>query len=105
MRMGTRFYSSARFLPESVSITPYFGHDHTDNHPETRVTHGLNFASTDDMRGFFHLAFIVSAFDSVDIRKAGIVLDAIEIGNEPDAYGTTSLVRNSSYDSPKYVTE
>ncbi|KAJ2921628.1 hypothetical protein H1R20_g15468, partial [Candolleomyces eurysporus] len=88
MRVGTRFYSSARFLPE-----------------KTQVVHGLNFASTDDMRGFFHLASIVNAFTSAEIRKAGIVLDAIEIGNEPDAYGTTSTLRNSSYDSSKYVTE
>ncbi|RXW18138.1 hypothetical protein EST38_g7719 [Candolleomyces aberdarensis] len=88
MRVGTRFYSSARFLPE-----------------KTRVVHGLNFASTDDMRGFFHLASIVNAFTSAEIRKAGIVLDAIEIGNEPDAYGTTSTLRNSSYDSSEYVTE
>jgi hypothetical protein len=57
------------------------------------------------MRGFFHLAFIVSAFDSADIRKAGIVLDAIEIGNEPDAYGTRSVMRNASYDGSQYVAE
>lgn len=86
MKVGPNFYSSARFLPEG-----------------TRVVHGLNFASTDDLRGLLHLTGIISAYRSSPIQNAGVKLDAIEIGNEPNLYDTTS--RASGYSASHYVKE
>lgn len=47
---------------------------------------------------------IVNAFSSSSIKKAGIQLEALEVGNEPDLYRVLGA-RNSTYDSISYVSE
>ncbi|KAF6757178.1 hypothetical protein DFP72DRAFT_248807 [Ephemerocybe angulata] len=87
MRVGPSFFLSAKFLPE-----------------DTRVIHGLNFASADDLRGLFHLAAIANAFTAPSIKNARVTLEAIEVGNEPDRYGRLDA-RMPTYDGTQYVKE
>lgn len=87
MWIGGDFYAVAKFLPEN-----------------TRLTHALNFASVDDLRGFWQLATIVTTFDSTDMKKAKVTLDAIEVGNEPDMYGHNGA-KPSKYGVSEYLSE
>ena len=72
--------------------------------PDTRLIHGLNFASIDDLRGFWQLAAIITTFDSTDMKKAKVTLDAIEVGNEPDMYGVKGP-KPSRYGVIEYLKE
>ena len=47
---------------------------------------------------------LVKVFKSSSIKKAGIVLEAIEIGNEPDLYFHNGA-RPKDYTLKQYVTE
>ncbi|KAJ3546313.1 hypothetical protein NMY22_g2103 [Coprinellus aureogranulatus] len=87
MWIGGDFYAAAKFLPE-----------------HTRLVHGLNFASTDDLRGFWQLAAIITTFDSRDMKRAGVILDAIEVGNEPDMYAVRGP-KPSNYDVYTFLGE
>lgn len=47
---------------------------------------------------------IIKAFSSPSIKNAGIVLEAIEVGNEPDLYPYNGG-RHSPYTTRQYVSE
>lgn len=52
----------------------------------THVTWGLNFRSGNVSNAIAEAHSITRAFASQEIREANIVLDLIEVGNEPDFY-------------------
>lgn len=47
---------------------------------------------------------IIAAFNSAAVKKAEIVLDDIEIGNEPDLYAGNGL-RGSDWSVSQYYTQ
>lgn len=71
---------------------------------DTHVIWGLNLGQNNVTAAFLEAKSLVKAFASSDITGAGIVLDAIEIGNEADLYKNNGL-RASSYSSTQYVKE
>ncbi|KAG6900580.1 hypothetical protein C0993_008297 [Termitomyces sp. T159_Od127] len=85
--VGNAFYQATQFLP-----------------PNTRVTWGLNLGQFNLTTAFLEAKSIVKAFSSSAIRNAGIVLDAIEIGNEADLYRNNGA-RPRSYNIGQYVKE
>lgn len=68
---------------------------------DTRVIWGLNFGQNNITASFLEARSIVKAFSSPEIKRAGIVLDAIEIGNEADFYGDGR--RPSPWTSTEYI--
>ncbi|KAF9565353.1 glycoside hydrolase family 79 protein [Agrocybe pediades] len=85
--VGNGYYQAAQFLPAN-----------------THVIWGVNLGQNNITAAFLEAKSIVKAFASSAIRNAGITLDAIEIGNEPDLYKNNGL-RSSSYTSTQYVQE
>ncbi|KAF5382078.1 hypothetical protein D9615_004232 [Tricholomella constricta] len=67
--VGDAFYQATQFLP-----------------PNTRVIWGLNLGQNNLTTAFLEAKSIVRAFSSSAVKDMGIVLDAIEIGNEADLY-------------------
>ena len=53
---------------------------------------------------FLEAKALVKAFESPSIKKAGIVLEAIEIGNEADLYSHNGA-RSKDFTSTQYVKE
>ncbi|KAG6853789.1 hypothetical protein C0991_001378 [Blastosporella zonata] len=77
--VGDSYYATTRFLP-----------------PDTHVTWGVNLGQNNITAAVLETASIVKAFSSREIQEAGIVLDYLEIGNEPDLYKNNGL-RPSTY--------
>ncbi|KAL0567774.1 hypothetical protein V5O48_014224 [Marasmius crinis-equi] len=67
--VGDAFYKTARFLP-----------------PNTRVTWGVNFGRNNLTAAFLQAQSIKEAFSLPEITEAGIKLDLVELGNEPNLY-------------------
>ncbi|TFK26568.1 hypothetical protein FA15DRAFT_588192 [Coprinopsis marcescibilis] len=86
VNVGDGFYRACNFLPNN-----------------TRVTHGLNFASADSLRGVYHLNSILNAYLSPSFLEAKIRLEAVEIGHEPDLYLENRYPQ--PYTASKYVSE
>ncbi|KAG6910003.1 hypothetical protein DXG01_014003 [Tephrocybe rancida] len=85
--VGDAFYQATQFLP-----------------PNTHVTWGLNFGQFNLTTAFLEAKSIAKAFSSAAILNAGIVLDAIEIGNEADLYRNNGA-RPGTYSVTQYVQE
>ncbi|KAF9472125.1 glycoside hydrolase family 79 protein [Pholiota conissans] len=85
--VGDGFYEAAQFLP-----------------PNTHVTWGLNLGQNNLTAAVLEAKSLAKAFSSPSIKSAGIILDAIEIGNEVDLYSNNGL-RPKSYTSTQYVKE
>ncbi|KAG6887825.1 hypothetical protein C0995_012372 [Termitomyces sp. Mi166 len=85
--VGDAFYQATQFLP-----------------PNTLITWGLNLGQFNLTTAFLEAKSIVKAFSSSAIRNAGIVLDAIEIGNEADLYPNNGA-RPRSYNIAQFVKE
>lgn len=81
------YYATTRFLPSN-----------------THVTWGVNLGSNNITAAVLETRSIVKAFSSPEIRDAGIVLDYLEIGNEPDLYKNNGL-RAKNYSTPQWVDE
>jgi len=71
---------------------------------DTHVVWGINFGQNNLTAAFMEARAMVEAFDSPVIKDRGIVLDAIEIGNEPDLYPGNGH-RPGNYTSTQYVNE
>lgn len=85
--IGSAFYGAAKFLPQ-----------------DTHVTWGLNLGKKNLSAAFLEAEALVKAFKSSSIKDAGIVLKAIEIGNEADLYPNNGA-RPKNYTPTEYVTE
>jgi hypothetical protein len=71
---------------------------------DTHVIWGLNLGQNNLSAAFLEAQALTKAFASPPIKNAGIVLDAIEIGNEADLYSNNGL-RPKTFTSAQYVTE
>ena len=71
---------------------------------DTHVIWGLNLGRYNLTATFLGAKSLVEAFASPAIKNAGIILDAIEIGNEPDRYNKNGA-RPKEYTSTDYVEE
>lgn len=71
---------------------------------DTRVIWGLNLGQYNLTAAFLEAKALVKAFESPSIKYAGIVLEAIEIGNEADLYSNNGA-RPRTFTSTQYVTE
>ncbi|KAG6820318.1 hypothetical protein H0H93_002405 [Arthromyces matolae] len=85
--IGDDYYKTARFLPLG-----------------THVTFGVNLGGKNVTAAALEAAAISKAFSSAEIKRAGIVLDFIEIGNEPDLYKNNGL-RPATYNVTQWVEE
>ncbi|KAF8148679.1 glycoside hydrolase family 79 protein [Crassisporium funariophilum] len=85
--VGDGYYQAAQFLPSN-----------------THVIWGLNFGRNNLTATFLEAKSLAKAFSSTTMRNSGILLDAIEIGNEADFYGGNGD-RNSSWSIAQYATE
>ncbi|TFK40176.1 glycoside hydrolase family 79 protein [Crucibulum laeve] len=85
--VGDAYYQTAQFLP-----------------PNTHVIWGVNLGQNNITAAILAASSIAKAFRSSAIKDAGIVLDAIEIGNEPDLYMNNGL-RARNYSSSQYTNE
>ncbi|KDR78988.1 hypothetical protein GALMADRAFT_63807 [Galerina marginata CBS 339.88] len=83
--VGDEYYEAAQFLPSN-----------------THVIWGLNLGQNNLTAAFLGAKSLMKAFASPSIKSAGITLDAIEIGNEPDLYMNNGA-RPSTYTSTQYV--
>lgn len=71
---------------------------------DTHVTWGLNLGDENITTAYLQTRSIIGAFSSREVKNAGIVLDYLEIGNEPDRYNKTGL-RPKTYDLDQWVFE
>ena len=71
---------------------------------DTHVTWGVNFGQNNISAAILEAHSIFKAFSSDDFINAGIVLDAIEIGNEADLYHHNGD-RPASYSLSEYLSE
>ncbi|KAJ7127578.1 glycoside hydrolase family 79 protein [Mycena crocata] len=85
--VGNNFYTFARHLPAG-----------------TRVIWGVNLGQLNMTTAVLEAKAMVDAFESAALKSAGVVLDYIEVGNEPDLYILHGL-RESSYNSATYLRE
>ena len=71
---------------------------------DTHVIWGVNLGQDNITAAFLEAKAIIRAFHAPAIKSAGIVLDAIEIGNEADLYMNNGA-RPKTYTSAQYVKE
>jgi hypothetical protein len=70
----------------------------------TPVTWGVNLGKNDAQTAVQEATAIANAFVSAPFKKASILLEAIEIGNEADLYGNNG-VRDNTWNVQQYVTQ
>jgi hypothetical protein len=68
------------------------------------MTFGLNFGKLDAQLAIEQTNGILGAFQSEAVRNAGVSLERIELGNEPNLYPNNGL-RAREYSITEYVTE
>lgn len=92
MELGPLFYPTVRFLPRN-----------------TRLVTAVNYAANDDWSASWSISDINDAFSSPEVLERNIILEAIELGHQPDRYGKDNSNRNWdpwwSDTSAKYITE
>lgn len=102
--VGDLFYLTTQFLPPSKSSGRAGGLKSNFSPIDTHVTFGVNLGSNNITTASLQARSIMKAFSSSAILQAGIVLDFLEIGNEPDLYMHNGH-RESTYNSTQYVKE
>ena len=85
--VGDSYYDLSRYLP-----------------PGTHMVWGVNLASNNTTNAVNMAKAIAGSFDNADVKAAGIVLDRIEVGNEPDLYVSHKL-RPKGWTVENYVKE
>ena len=106
--VGDEYYGAAKFLPQSMKffllfrLLPFLTSYLIDT--DTHVTWGLNLGGNNLSAAFLEAKALVNAFKSPSIKNAGIVLEAIEIGNEADLYPNNGA-RPKNFTSTEYVAE
>ena len=84
---GDTYYTLSRFLPKG-----------------THFVWGINLAADNVTNAVNMAKAIFRAFDDDAVRSAGVVVDRLEIGNEPDIYGFVGH-RAENYTVEDYVSE
>ncbi|KAI0751851.1 glycoside hydrolase family 79 protein [Daedaleopsis nitida] len=83
--VGNKYYELSRFLPRG-----------------THMTWGINMGA-DDVTNAVNMAnAIVRAFRTTAVKASGVILDLLEVGNEPDLYKNNGL-RPSKWTVQDYV--
>ena len=77
---------------------------HVSINTDTHVIWGLNLGQYNLSAAFLEAKALVKAFESSSIKNAGVVLEAIEIGNEADLYSHNGA-RSKDFTSREYVAE
>ncbi|TBU48752.1 hypothetical protein BD309DRAFT_948782 [Dichomitus squalens] len=85
--VGNNFYNLSKYLP-----------------PGTRITWGVNLAANNVTNAVNMARAITGSFSDPAVIASDIILDRIEIGNEPDLYAHNNL-RPSNYSVKEYVSE
>ena len=85
--VGNDFYKLSRYLPEG-----------------THMVWGVNLGANNATNAVNMANAISASFADPDVQAAGIVLDRIEVGNEPDLYHHNRL-RPHNYTVKQYVAE
>ncbi|TFK70312.1 glycoside hydrolase family 79 protein [Pluteus cervinus] len=85
--VGNGYYQAVQFLPNG-----------------THVIWGVNFGANNITAAFMETRAILQAFSSPAVRNAGIILDALEIGNEADLYPNNGL-RVKGFSLAEYIQE
>ncbi|KAG5651791.1 hypothetical protein H0H81_007377 [Sphagnurus paluster] len=83
--VGDSYYQTIRFMP-----------------PGTHVTWGVNLGANNLTAAYLQTRAIANTFNSPAVKNAGIVLDHIEIGNEPDFYPSRGY-RKGNWTAADYV--
>lgn len=65
------------------------------------MTWGINFLSNNVTDATLQAKSVLKAFASSEVTAAGVTLDMLEFGNEPDIYGTR---RQANWTIQNYVT-
>ena len=86
MVVGDGYYAASQFLPSG-----------------THMTWGVNFGGNNVTVATAEAQSIIKAFQSSPVIAAGITLDFIELGNEPDLYGGSK--RTGTWNIQTYVTQ
>lgn len=89
----------ALFLFFLSRLATYF-----DWYIDTSVTWGVNLKQDNLSAAVLEATAIVNTFSSPSIKNAGIALEAVEIGNEPDYYAKDGA-RSRPYTVQQYVSE
>ena len=71
---------------------------------DTRVIFGVNLGSQNMTATYLETTAICQAFTSSSMRNAGVTLEALEVGNEPDEYPLPKHnLRDPKWDVGDYV--
>ena len=68
------------------------------------MTWGLNLGANNTTTAYLQAQAVAKVFALPEVKRAGIVLDYVEIGNEPDLYKNNGL-RPSNYTVDQWVEE
>ncbi|KIP06086.1 glycoside hydrolase family 79 protein [Phlebiopsis gigantea 11061_1 CR5-6] len=85
--VGNEYYELSKWLPSG-----------------THMTWGVNLGLDNATNAANMARAILNAFSTAAVRASGVVLDLIEIGNEPDLYSNNGL-RSKSYNVSDYVAD
>ena len=106
--VGDAYYEAAKFLPQGMNSFHFFFFSlswlHVSIDTDTHVIWGLNLGQYNLSAAFLEAKALVKAFESSSIKNAGVVLEAIEIGNEADLYSHNGA-RSKDFTSREYVAE
>ncbi|KAG5651934.1 hypothetical protein H0H81_006916 [Sphagnurus paluster] len=86
--VGDSYYATTRFLPAG-----------------TQVTWGVNLGSDNKTATYLATRSIVKAFQLSSLQQAGISLEHIEIGNEPDAFAYWGYRPNATWNVAAWVAD
>lgn len=96
--------TAATPYPEASNITVGQAYYNLASHlpKNTKVVWGVNLGTDNITAATLEARALHTAFTSSDVQDAGISLEFVEIGNEPDLYGNNGH-RNSSWNVQEYV--
>lgn len=66
---------------------------------------GVNFGQNNVTAAFLEAQSIKNAFQSAEVKSAGVTLEFVEIGNEPDLYSNNGARSASTWTIQEYVKE
>ncbi|KAJ6557288.1 glycoside hydrolase family 79 protein [Mycena vulgaris] len=99
--------SIATPYPEAAAVVVGDGFYQIADHlpAGTRVVWGVNLRSKNTTAAVLEALSIKKAFDSHAMKAAGVTLEFIEVGNEPDGYGDKLGYNTSTWTVEKFVAQ